>query len=251
MSGRIRDRGLESERHRGEFYGYRGAQQELQGVALIGHHILFAARTEAALAAFAVQARACRQARIILGEQAAAMQFWSHYAEAGMRRTVKRELLLVKRATATAAETPKRGLRRATLAELDCVSEAHALMIEAARGLNPLKVDADGFRERLGQRLEQGRVWAWIEDGRLIFKADIISETPEAFYLEGIYVNPDERGQGYGLSCLAQLSRELLTRTKSLCLLVSEQNRVALSFYQRAGFQLHSNYHTVYLHPRY
>jgi predicted GNAT family acetyltransferase len=66
-------------------------------------------------------------------------------------------------------------------------------------------------------------------------------------YLEGIYVNPSERGKGYGLRCLSQLSRELLLRAKSLCLLVNEQNGQARAFYQRAGYKLHSHYDTIYL----
>lgn len=246
MSGRIRDHGLESYWNRGKFYASRSARGELQGVALIGHHIIFAACSEASLAAFAHQARRCPDTRIILGEQEAVARFWPHYAGANSPLTATRYLML-EQTSLPATNYEVNGLRPATFADLNYVLDAHALMVEAERGSNPLKVDAAGFRERLAQRVAQGRAWVWVEDGRLIFKADVISETPDVFYLEGIYVNPADRGQGYGLRCLTHLSRQLLKRTKSVCLLVNEQNQSAQNLYRRAGFKLHSMYNTVHL----
>ncbi|HKP72430.1 MAG TPA: GNAT family N-acetyltransferase [Pyrinomonadaceae bacterium] len=250
MSSKIRDNGLESEQNRGDFYAYRDREGRLQGVALIGHHVLFAARCEAALAAFARQARGCGETQIIVGEQESVTRFWSYYERAGWPPLMWQRGLMLEQTWPVALNEEVPGLRCATLADLGCVLDAHALMIEAERGSNPLKVDPEGFRARLVQRLEQGRVWVWIEEGRLIFKADVVSATPDVFYLEGVYVNPSERGRGYGLRCLTQLSRELLQRTKSLCLLVSEENTSAQNFYRRAGYKPHSNYNIVYLTPR-
>ena len=81
----------------------------------------------------------------------------------------------------------------------------------------------------------------------MIFKADIISDTPEAIYLEGIYVDPRERNRGYGSRCMSQLSRILLQRTDSLCLMVNEQNQRARAFFERVGYKLRSHYDTVFL----
>ena len=86
-----------------------------------------------------------------------------------------------------------------------------------------------------------------VENGKLIFKADIISDTSEVVYLEGIYVAPEERGKGYGLRCLSQLSRNLLARTKSVCLLINELNQEAHSFYKKAGYKLTALYDTIFL----
>jgi predicted GNAT family acetyltransferase len=100
---------------------------------------------------------------------------------------------------------------------------------------------------RCARRIEQGRVWVLIENGQLIFKADILSETSEIVYLEGIYVAPEQRRQGLGLRCLSQLSRNLLARAKALSLLVNEQHKEAASFYLKAGFKLRSHYDTIFL----
>ena len=88
-------------------------------------------------------------------------------------------------------------------------------------------MDAAGFRKRCARRIQQGRVWVAIENGRLEFKADVVSETPEVVYLEGVYVSPEHRGNGYGSRCLTQLTNHLLERTKSVCVLVNETNSAA------------------------
>jgi len=57
MTSFILDNGMVSELHRGEFFGYRNAAGELEGIALIGHSTLVEARTEDALTALAIAAR--------------------------------------------------------------------------------------------------------------------------------------------------------------------------------------------------
>lgn len=250
MAGFIRDNGLESPFNRGAFYGCRNNRGQLEGVALIGHVILVEARTVSALKAFARLAQGHARAHMTMGEQEKIACFWSYYAEGGSPpRRLCRELLFEQRWLAE-SHTPVSGLRPATLNELHLVMPAHASMAHAESGINPLEVDPAGFRMRLARRIGQGRVWVWIENGRLIFKADVISDTPEANYLEGVYVNPAERGKGYGLRCMTQLGRTLLSRTKALCLLVNEENRDALSLFYRTGYKVRSYYDTIFLQQR-
>ncbi|HYO98858.1 MAG TPA: GNAT family N-acetyltransferase [Pyrinomonadaceae bacterium] len=250
MMSLIRDNGFESALNRGNFYACRDGRGELTGVALVGHHVLFAARCPKAIGAFARQARACLDAHVIVGEREAVGEFWSVYARAGESPLlIQRELLLEQRWPVAVREFVPH-LRLATLADIEQVATVHAQMAFAESHVNPLEVDREGFLARLARRVEQGRVWVWMEAGRLIFKADIFSHTPEVIYLEGVYVNADERGKGYGLRCLSQLSRELLLRAKALCLLVNEQNEQAQTFYRRAGYKLHSHYDTIYLPPQ-
>jgi hypothetical protein len=250
MSSLIRDNGFERNLNRGDFYACRDARGETTGVALIGHHIIFASQCAEAIEAFARRARDERDAHVILGERKSVKQFWSGYARAGESPLlVQRELLLEQKWPVAVRESVPE-LRLATLDDLSQVATVHALLALAESSSNPLEVDPEGFRARLARRIEAGRIWVWIEDGRLIFKADIFSETPQVIYLEGVYVNPDERGKGYGMRCLSQLSRELLLRAKSLCLLVNEQNEPAQALYRRAGYKLHSHYDTIYLPPK-
>jgi GNAT superfamily N-acetyltransferase len=249
MLSLIRDNGFESRLNRGDFYACRDARGALTGVALIGHHVLFAGQCAETIGAFARRAREHRDAHVILGDRESVGQFWAGYARAGESPLlVQRELLLEQKWPIAVREFVP-GLRLAVPADVELVATAHAQMAFEESRVNPLEADREGFLARIGRRVEQGRVWVWIEAGRLIFKTDIFSHTPEVIYLEGVYVNPSERGKGYGLRCLSQLSRELLLRAKSLCLLVNEQNGQARAFYQRAGYKLHSHYEMIYLPP--
>ncbi len=247
LAGYVMDNGVVSPLNRGSFYGYRGLDGRLEGVALIGHATLFEARSDAALAAFAELAQKCSRTHMLLGEMEKVENFWSHYAGSGQAaRLVCRELLFEQKFPVEVKE-PVRGLRQATLADLDLVVPVHAQMAFEESGVNPLEKDARGFRLRCARRIEQGRVWVLVKDGRLLFKADVVSDTSEVIYLEGIHVAAEDRGQGLGRRCLSQLTRTLLARTKTVSLLVNEQNRAASDFYLKAGFKLRAHYDTIFL----
>jgi uncharacterized protein len=247
MSSLIRDNGLESPFNRGTFYAARDSEDRLEGIALIGHATFVEARTDSALRAFALLAQGEHHAHMILGEQASISRFWDYYAHAGQRpRLFCRELLFEQR-WPVAACAPVASLRRATLEDLMLLMPVHAALAYEESGVNPLDVDLQGFRLRYARRIEHGRVWVLVEDGQLIFKADVASDTPECTYVEGVYVEPENRRRGYGLRCLSQLGRLLLNRSDTVCALVNEQNLVAQSLVLKAGYKLRGYYETIFL----
>jgi len=75
----------------------------------------------------------------------------------------------------------------------------------------------------------------------------VVSNTPGAIYLEGIYVAPEERGRGYGSRCLSQVTRTLLRRTNAVVVLVNEDNQRVQSFFQHIGFVRQALYETIFL----
>jgi predicted GNAT family acetyltransferase len=174
-------------------------------------------------------------------------RFFDHYSSTEcLPRLISRELLLEQKQSFLSRESVHH-LRPATLDDLEQVLAVNAAMIYEECGVDPIQRDLAGFSRRTARRIEQGRVWVWMEGGRLIFKTDVMSDTPEVIYLEGVYVNPEERGKGYGLRCLSQLCHHLLHLTKSICLLVNEHNQAAIKFYARAGYEPQGRYDTVYL----
>ncbi len=247
MRGLIRDNGFESPFNRGTFYACRDREGRLEGVALVGHATFVEARTAGALRAFAELAQAEHGAHMILGEQEMIGGFWAHYAPAGQApRLFCRELLFEQRWPVGAREAVA-GLRPATLEDLMLVMPVHAAMAYEESGVNPIDADLQGFRLRCARRIENGRVWVLVEEGHLVFKADVASETPECTYVEGVYVAPASRQQGVGLRCLSQLGRTLLGRSESLCALVNEQNLIAQSLFLKAGYRLRGYYDTIFL----
>ena len=246
MAGLIYDNGLVSPRNRGSFYGSRNRSGQLEGVALIGHATLVEAHTEEALIAFARVARNCHNTHLIRGEQTSAHTFWRYFSDDGQDpRLVSAEHLLEINDVVSGEKAE--GLRRATVNDLEKVLAVNAAMAFEEGGVSPLQTDPSGFRSRLLWRIEKDRVWVWIEDGRLIFKADVVSQTPDVSYLEGIYVNPDERRLGYGQQCLSQLCATLLENSKSVCLTVNGLNKAAKALYTKIGFRQFSEYQTIYL----
>lgn len=249
MASLIRDYGMVSSFHRGNFYGSRDERGTLTGVALIGSKTIIEAHDETSFAGLARMALENPHPHLIRGEREQIARLL-HYAQRAGRtpRLICDELLLDQRAPLENAEGID-GLRPATPADLEQVVSINAKMAFEESGVDPLKTDPEGLSRRALRRIEQGRVWVLAEDGRIIFKADVISETPEVIFLEGVYVHPAERGRGYGFRCLTGLGRALLSRATSLCLVVNQTNKHAQALYSKAGFKLHSHYRTVYFQP--
>ena len=247
MTGFIRDNGLVSPPNRGTFYGCRNRKGDIEGIALIGHATLMETTTDRALEAFAELAQQNANTHLIMGEKERIDDFWNYYSAGGQEmRLACRELLFELR-WPVKVEARVADLRLATQDDLELVMPVQAQMAFDESGVNPMEKDREGFRERCARRIEQGRTWVLFEDGKLLFKAEVISDTTEVTYLEGIWVNPEKRGAGLGLCCLSQLAQTLLANTRSLCLLVNENNNDAHHFYQRAGYKLRSVYDTIFL----
>jgi predicted GNAT family acetyltransferase len=247
LAGFIHTNGLVSPHNRGRFYSCRNEEGALEGVALIGHFVLFEARSEAAIAAFAQLAQDCPAVNMLLGESPKVQSFWHYYSQGGRpARLYCRELLLELRWPVEIYQE-ERGLRPATIDDLDIIVPAHAQSAFADSGVDPLVADPVGFRERCARRIEQGQTWVVEEGGKLLFKAETITDTPEVIYLEGVWVDPTMRRKGYGVRSLSQLSRNCLTRTSSVCLLVNERFQTALAFYKKTGYKLIGYYDTIFL----
>jgi GNAT superfamily N-acetyltransferase len=247
LAGLIRDNGLVSSLNRGTFYECRSAGGDLEGIMIVGEIVMFEARTDRCLKAFAHHAQSFPDAYMIIGEHEKIADFWNYYGGTGQEpRLFCQELLFELRWPVDVLEAVPE-LRLAKPSELDHVVRVHAEMALEESGIDPLQVDPVGFHERCLRRIEQGRVWIWMDKGRVVFKADVISETPDVIYLEGVYTDPDERGKGIGTRCLSQLSRDLLSRTKCICLLANEKNRASHEMYRKCRYRHEGLYDTIFL----
>ena len=249
LSGLIHDNGLRSDFNRGDFYGCRNEYGEMEGVALIGHATLFEARSERALYSLASRAQNCTGTHMLMGAQDGVQMFWEFYAgrQARMRKSCREHLLELRSPVELTEEV--RGLRLATPEDLNAILPIHAQMALAESGVNPLETDPEGFRRRYLRRIQKQRSWVRIDSGRVVFKAEIVSQTPHVAYLEGVWVNPDNRSEGQGTNCVLQLSRHLLSRSASVCLFVNEDITSALRFYERMGFKDKESFDTIFLQP--
>jgi uncharacterized protein len=249
MMSLIQDNGIVSPYNRGIFYGCRDFNGQLEGVALVGHATLMETVSDRALAALAQVARECPNTHMIMGEKDRIADFWGHYSETGRWQRLACREWLFELSRPVEAREPVTGLRPANVTELELVMPIQAELAYAESGINPMQVDPQGFRERCLRRIEQGRTCVVVENGLLVFKADVISRTPEVIYLEGIWLREDCRNKNLGTRFMSELMRGLLENSKSVCLLVNETNEWAQHFYRKCGFHFRATYETIFL-PR-
>jgi len=246
MAGFIRDNTLVSPLNRGQFYTYRNERRDLEGVALIGHKVLFEAFSERAIEAFAAIVRREPSAHLLMGEHNAVQRFWKYYADREQSPRQTCPVLFLQRRGPFDERQQVLGLRPATTEDLEPVVRAQAGMALATSGVDPLKQDPIGFRNRYRRRIEQQRVWVLMKNGRLVFKLDVIADTPKAAYIEGVYVNPKERGKGLGQRCLTEVGHILLQHTDALYLFIESEDTRTRSFYSRLGFESSGQYDLLY-----
>jgi len=238
MTSFILDNGITSELNRGKFFGYRNSNGKLEGVALIGHSTLVEARSEEALKALAFVARqSTTPIHLIMSSGSSAEEFWSYYGDGFHQPRLTCTELLFEVGFPFMVPSCNWDVRLAKPEELTEIAEAQAAVALMECGVDPMERDREGFMKRVLRRIEQKRIFVVYEGSRLVFKADIIAETADVIYLEGVYVAPEYRGQGVGSGCLAKLTLNLLKRVQNVCLLSNINFIEAHMMFLKAGFK--------------
>lgn len=238
MSSFINDNGIQSDLNRGKFYGYRNGEGNLEGVALIGHSTLVETHSDEALKALAFIARTTEiPIHLVMSGGKSAEAFWS-YLMGGSRQP---RLTCVEKLYEAAFPFPVQGLnsglRLAESHELLPIAEAHAEVAFMESGIDPMVKDREGFLKRVARRIEQGRIYVLFDGDKLVFKTDLMAQTSEVAYLEGVFVGEEYRGQGLGPKCLSDLTVKLLSHVSRVCLLSNVEFEAAHRSFERAGFR--------------
>ena len=238
MSSFINDNGIESDLNRGKFYGYRNENDDLEGVALIGHSTLVEARTEESLKALAFVARSSETPiHLIMSSGNDSEQFWGYLTGGTKAPRLTCTEALFEITFPFAVQQCEWRIENANMSHLMQVAEAQAEVAFIECGVDPMLKDREGFLKRVARRIEQKRVFVVVDGDDLVFKADIIAETGNVIYLEGVYVAPQYRGRGIGSKCLSSLSLDLLARVEHICLLSNVEFENAHKTFIKAGFR--------------
>ena len=122
--------------------------------------------------------------------------------------------------------------------ELDVLYPASVAMFTEEVGVSPELNGRETYRARVAALIAQGRVFARIEDGRVLFKAEIGSKTARASQLQGVYVDREYRGRGLGTAGVATVVRTVLAEgSPAVTLYVNADNEPAKRAYARVGFR--------------
>jgi len=105
-------------------------------------------------------------------------------------------------------------------------------------GVSPVVGDGGAlYRARVSELISQGRAFARIEDGQVIFKAEIGSATASACQIQGVWVDPRLRSQGIGTAGTAAVVDLALREVAPVVsLYVNEFNLAARTSYSKIGF---------------
>ncbi|MCW5959400.1 MAG: GNAT family N-acetyltransferase [Pyrinomonadaceae bacterium] len=248
MSSFIKDNGLVSADNRGKFFGYRNDSGALEGVALIGHTTLLEAKSDNALRAFAAAAKKSETPiHLLMSDGKSTESFWRYYAGPAQEPRLVCTELLFEVSFPFQVQKCAWDVRLANESELEQIAEAHAEVAFIESGVDPMLKDREGFLKRCLKRIELGRTFVVFEDGKLVFKADIVAETDSVVYLEGVYVSPEYRGRNVGSECLSALSLELLDRVEHICLLSNVDFTNAHACFAKAGFRNTDQCQTIFV----
>jgi predicted GNAT family acetyltransferase len=133
------------------------------------------------------------------------------------------------------------------MADVDLLYPACVAMYTEEVGISPEKGGgADLYRTRVQQLVSRGWSFARIENGDVVFKAEVASLTPAAAQVQGVWVHPERRGEGLAASGMAAVVDHVLRNLAPVVsLYVNDYNAAARRVYERVGFRQTSTFATV------
>jgi predicted GNAT family acetyltransferase len=130
-------------------------------------------------------------------------------------------------------------VRRVRREEFDILLPACTAMFTEEVGVSPNLGDGGAlYRARVRELIAAGRSLARIENGSVVFKAEIGSATPYACQVQGVWVAPERRGTGLSVIGMAAVVEYALREIAPIVsLYVNDFNTRAVAAYRHVGFR--------------
>ena len=239
VASRVRALGLDPGRLGAQVWGFEQGGQLTSACYSGANLVPVEAKAANEIAAFADRAlRQGRRCSSIVGEASAVTQLWQHLRPYwGPAREIRpvQPLMAISGPPLVA---PDEGVRRVRVEEIDVLMPACIAMFTEEVGVSPLAGDGGAaYRARVSELVKSGRAFARIEDGRVIFKAEVGAATPDACQVQGVWVRPEFRGRGLAAPGMAAVVNEAQASIAPVVsLYVNDFNHPARAAYLRAGF---------------
>jgi hypothetical protein len=246
VAARVADHGVDPLAIGGELWTRRRADDSL---CYAGANLIPLRGQRADLVAFADRALSTpRRCSSLVGRADLVLPMWERLQHGwGPARDVRdRQPLLALSSRPRCAVDP--GVRRVRVDELDAYLVAAVDMFIGEVGIDPRVGDGGrGYRRRVASLIGAGRAFARFEQGRVVFKAEIGSQSPAVGQIQGVWVHPEWRGHGVGTAGTAAVSAAVVQTGRIASLYVNGYNTVARAAYARVGFSEVGNFATVLL----
>lgn len=250
VAARLRSGGL-GRRGAGELWGhYDGGQ--LRSLCWSGANLVPVEATDDALDAFAARARRQgRQCSSLVGPAGAVLGLWDRLQDVwGPPREVRADQPLMA-VGGPPVVTPDPAVRLGTWEDLPVLVPACVAMFTEEVGYSPVASDGGTlYRSQVEHLVSGGRSLVRIDAGpagpRVVFKAELGSVVPEAVQVQGVWVDPALRGNGYALHGMASVVEHVRsTMAPVVSLYVNGYNTRAVRVYERVGFTRVGRFATV------
>lgn len=238
VSSRLDIAGIESLSRSQELLGY-WEDERLVALCYAGANLVPVNASARAVRFFASQAtRQVRRSSSVVGRAAAALALaellrptWGEPRDVRPRQPV----MAIDHASAVAADSRVRLVRPD---EVDVLMPAAVAMFTEEVGVDPrAEGGAALYRARVSELVHTGRAYARIEDGRVVFKAEVGAVSRHACQLQGVWVHPDLRGQGLSVPAMSAVVRQAMRdHADVVSLYVNDYNTRALATYRAVGF---------------
>ena len=153
-------------------------------------------------------------------------------------------------ATSTPPEVaPDPQVRLVRVEEIDAYLPAAVAMFTEEVGISPVAQGAGAlYRARVLDLIRHGRAFARWHEGRVIFKAEVAASAQGACQVQGVWVDPQFRGQGHGTRGMAAVIAHAQTHIAgTVSLYVNDFNVSARHVYRRVGMREVDTFATVLL----
>lgn len=238
VSARVRASGLDPMRLGAQIWGFHESAR-LVSLCYVGANMIPVEAVPAAVTAFADRARKQgRRCSSIAGPAAVVDDLWRQLAPYWDRpREVRYRQPLMAIASDPLVQ-PDPGVRQVRPAEVAILLPASVAMFSEEVGISPIGPDGGAaYRGRVSELVAAGRSLAKIEDGKVVFKAEVGAVTPRVCQVQGVWVPPELRGRGHasrGMAAVVAFARRTIAPVVSLY--VNDFNAPARAAYRRVGF---------------
>ncbi|MFG3284377.1 GNAT family N-acetyltransferase [Streptomyces sp. NPDC048111] len=240
VTSRVQIAGLDPWRLGGEMWGWY-ADGRLRSLCYSGANLVPICATPEAVRSFADRARRSgRRCSSIVGPAEPTAELWRllepHW---GPARDVRPHQPLMVTERMPDDITPDPYVRRIRKDEMDVITPACVAMFTEEVGVSPLAGDGGLlYQARVAELVGSGRSFARIEDGKVVFKAEIGAATNQACQIQGVWVAPEHRGKGLSATGMAAVLRYALADVAPVVsLYVNDFNAPARACYRRVGFR--------------
>lgn len=212
---------------------------QLQALCYLAGSLLVAGSDPVAMDAFAIRFGRVRTGSV-MGESSGVLEMHRRLVEhwggywSRPRNIRARQPLMLWRGSSPVAPDP--AVRRLDVADFPSYFDASVQMYTEEIGSSPLEA-GPGYDQTVLARLSAGLAFGVVDNGRVLFKADLGIVHGDRAQIQGVWLDPALRGRGLAAPAMTSVVSLAAHRFSSISLYVNDFNIPAVRTYQRCGFE--------------